>query len=181
MDFKLVIGKLTEAFREHDVKYALIGGFAIGLWGAGRSTVDVDFLIRRDDMETVDRIMRDIGYECRYKSENVSQYTSPLNVLGEVDFLHAFREASVDMLERAESKEVFGGSLKIIVLKPEDIVGLKLQAAKNDPSRLQNEMQDIESLLSATDAAIDWHLIEKYARILELEDLLENISKWRKK
>jgi len=55
-------------------------------------------------MRDVDTIMTEMGYECRYRTENVSQYISPLKVFGEVDFLHAFREASLKMLGRAEKR-----------------------------------------------------------------------------
>ena len=100
MDFKLVLEKLLASFKEQGIRYALIGGFAFGLRGAGRSTVDIDFLVDRSDMDKVDTTMKGLGYECKYRSENVSQYVSPLKVFGEVDFLHAFREASLEMLER---------------------------------------------------------------------------------
>lgn len=46
--------------------YALMGGFAMGLWGGSRSTVDLDFLVHRDDMEEVHMILTDMGYERHY-------------------------------------------------------------------------------------------------------------------
>jgi hypothetical protein len=175
MNFKLVLGKLLRAFHKEGIPYALMGGFAMGLWGVGRSTVDLDMLIERKDIEKVDRIMLDLGYERRYRSENVSQYVSDLNVFGEVDFLHAFREASLDMLVRAEEKGIFGNELSVRVLRPEDIVAMKLQAVKNSPSREQSDTVDIESLLSLHKENLDWQLIEKYFKIFEMEDLLKKI------
>ncbi|MBI5639740.1 MAG: hypothetical protein HZA17_04875 [Nitrospirae bacterium] len=50
-----------------------IRGMALGAWGVPRGTVAIDFLAQRDDMEKVDTIMRGLGYECRYRTENVSQ------------------------------------------------------------------------------------------------------------
>jgi hypothetical protein len=112
----------------------LIGGFAMGLWGMGRSTV------------------------------------KPLKVLGEVDFLHAFREASLNMFERAEKKKVFE-ELIINVLGPEDLIGLKLQAIKkNNPERKQQEMGDILFLVETYKNKMDWAPIERYAKILDMED-----------
>ncbi len=177
MDFKLVIEKLLTAFKEHNVHCALMGGFALGLWGVGRTTVDLDFLVNRDDMKTVDMIMKEFGYECRYRSENVSQYISPLKIFGEVDFLHAFRKASLEMIENAEEKKVFNDSLKLKVVRPEDIIGLKLQAIKNNPSRQQKEIEDIESLLAIYKNKMDLSLIEQYVSILEMEDLYKKIFK----
>ena len=97
MDFKSVLSLLLKKFSEENINYALMGGFALGLWGVGKTTVDIDFLVRREDMNGIDSIMHDVGYECKYSSENVSQYVSPLKVFGEVDFLHAFREL-IDLL-----------------------------------------------------------------------------------
>ena len=104
MDFKAVTKNLLSAFTHESVTYALIGGYAVGLWGVHRSTVDMDFLVRKDDMAKVDRIMKSMGYETQFTSENVTQYISPLTVFGEIDFLHAFRDASLHMLERSVEK-----------------------------------------------------------------------------
>ena len=60
MDFKLVLEKLLTGFEKQKVRYALMGGFAMGLWGSGRTTVDLDFLVCRDDMEKVDNMMKTI-------------------------------------------------------------------------------------------------------------------------
>lgn len=177
MDFKLVLEKLLTAFKEQDIRYALTGGFAVGLWGGSRSTVDLDFLVNRDDMEKIDHAMLGLGYEGKFKSENVSQYISPLSVLGEVDFLHAFREASMEMLERAEPKGIFSGKLAIKTLIPEDLIGLKLQAIKNNPKRLETDMADIKTLLSIRGEQIDWPLIKKYCDILDMISVFEDLKR----
>jgi hypothetical protein len=176
MDFKSVITSLLKHFGEYRIRYGLMGGFALGLWGTARATVDLDFLVNREDMEKVDQVMRELGYERGFKSENVSQYISRLKVYGEVDFLHAFRQLSIEMLERVEEKEIFGGELKIKVLRPEDLIGLKLQAIKNDPSRKEGDMADIKALASALKERLDWGLIKRYVEILDAKDLLKEFD-----
>lgn len=175
MDFKVVISKLLAAFKEHNISYALMGGFAIGLWGGGRTTIDIDFLVNRDDMAKVDAIMQELGYECKYRTENVSQYISALKIFGEVDFLHAFREASLQMLDRAEEKKIFDGELTIKTLIPEDLIGLKLQAIRNNPEREENDMADIRMLIQIHKDNINWQLVENYFKIFEMKDLYEKI------
>ncbi|MDA8241183.1 MAG: nucleotidyl transferase AbiEii/AbiGii toxin family protein [Nitrospiraceae bacterium] len=175
MDFKIVFSKLLTAFEEQDVRYALMGGFAMGLWGVARSTVDLDFLVRREDMPKVDKIMAGMGYELRHHSENVSQYVSPLRVMGEVDFLHAFREASVEMLKRAADKKIFNGSLTVRTLRPEDLIGLKLQAIKNNPQREGNDMADIRTLIQSQKTGLDWELVRGYCEILKMQDVFEEL------
>lgn len=176
MDFKLIFEKLLAAFKEQDIRYALMGGFAMGLWGGSRSTVDLDFLVHRDDITKVNSIMNALDYECKYRSENVSQYISHLKIFGEVDFLHAFREASLQMLERALEKKVFEGALAVKTLIPEDLIGLKLQAIKNNPQRKDSDMADIRMLIQTHKDGLDWDIIERYFVVFVMKEEYEQVK-----
>jgi hypothetical protein len=167
MDFRTVVGLLLDYFQKENVRYALIGGFALGALGVPRATVDIDFLVDREDLPKIDAFMKSNGYECIFKSENVSQYVSSLKIFGEVDFLHAFRKISLGMLERAIEKEILEGKSKIRILRPEDIIGLKLQAAANDEGRRTREYADIEDLIKCHGSNLDWNLIEEYFSIFD--------------
>jgi hypothetical protein len=173
LNFRAVTEKLLSALHGEGVGYALIGGYAVGLWGVPRGTVDMDFLVRRDDLNKLDQIMRSLGYAIRHRSENVSQFISPL---GEIDFLHAFRAHALRMLERAVEKPIFGGSLTIRVLRPEDLVGLKLQAIANDQGREHLDMYDIEELMRLHGSSMDWGLVEEYFAIFERQQLFARLK-----
>ncbi len=175
MDFKLVIEKVIAAFKDKEIRYALIGGFALGLWGVPRATVDIDFLVNKEDVGKVNEIMTDLGYNLVYQSENVSQYVSPDKIFGEVDFLHAFRELSIGMLQRAEIKQLFDGALHLNVVKKEDLIGLKLQAIANDESRKAIDLPDIKSLIALHKSTIDWSVLEEYGKLLGLAALLKEL------
>lgn len=178
MDFKLVLEKLLTAFKEQDIRYALMGGMAVGAWGVPRGTVDIDFLVHRNDIDKADSIMKRLGYECRHKTENVSQYLSPLQIFGEVDFLHAFRTHSLSMLQRTEEKQMFTGTVAVKVLRIEDLIGFKLQGMVSDESRKSLDLSDIESLMAANNKNIDWNLIKEY---FDLFNCTELFHKFRKK
>jgi len=175
MDFKTVTENLLSAFEAEEIRYALIGGFAMGAWGVPRSTVDMDFLIHKNDLQKVHSILTKMGYKCRYQTENVSQFVSSLKIFGEIDILHAFREISLGMLQRAEDKKIFNESMTIKVLKVEDLIGLKVQAIANDPSRKPIDLPDIESLMKTYGATIDWSLIEEYFALFDLNDLFSEL------
>jgi len=177
MDFKITIENILKKFKEKKVRYALMGGFALGALGKSRATVDLDFLVLKDDMPDVNRIMIDLGYELRFNSENVSQYISPLKVFGEVDFIHAFRPTSIGMIERSLEMEIFDGGLKIRVLNPEDIIGLKLQAIANDESRKAFDLNDIESLMALYKRRLDWNLVNEYFSLFDFKDLFNELKK----
>ncbi|OIO00366.1 hypothetical protein COY52_03660 [Candidatus Desantisbacteria bacterium CG_4_10_14_0_8_um_filter_48_22] len=176
MDFKTVLKILLKNFRKENIRYALIGGFALGALDTPRSTVDIDFLVHLDDMPKVDEIMKGSGYECRFKSGNVSQYVSPLEMFGEVDFLHAFRKTAVAMLERAVEKDIFK-KLKIRVLQPEDIIGLKIQAAANDENRVEREYSDIGTLMKNYGKKLNWDLLEEYFSIFKEKKRFSDLKK----
>ncbi len=172
MDFENVFNVIIAAFEEQEIQYALIGGFVLGAFGIIRSTIDLDFLILADNLDKVDKILKKSMYICSYKSENVSQYTSDLKPFGQIDILHAFRKYSLAVLKRAQSILVFN-KYKIKVAIPEDIIGLKLQALKNDETREESEYSDIELLLkhlNDNNISIKWALLENYFKLFDLED-----------
>jgi hypothetical protein len=174
VNFRSVTEQLLTSFHEKGIEYALIGGFAVGLWGVTRGTLDMDFLIRRDDLHEIDPIMDALGYSIRHRSDNVSQYFSSS---GEVDFLHAFRSHTLGMLKRAVEKPVFAGSFTVRVLRPEDLIGLKLQAIANNQERERLDMYDIEELMRLHDSTMEWRLLEEYFDIFDMQTLFAALKR----
>lgn len=170
MDFKTVLDIIIKGFKEENIDYALMGGFALGALGIPRATVDLDFLIFKEDLSKVDKILKENNYECIYKSEEVAQYVSPIKLFGEIDFLLAHRKISRQMLERVNMLDIFGGEQKVKVLKPEDIIGLKLQSVANNPQMASREYSDIESLLEYYGKNLDWQLLKEYFSLFEEEE-----------
>jgi len=173
LNFRNVTEKLLAAFTEHNIRYALIGGYAVGLWGVARGTVDMDFLVERDDQGKLDLLMESLGFKLRYRSENVSQFTAPF---GEIDFLHAFRSHSLRMLDRAVEKTLFGNRFAVRVLQPDDLIGLKLQAIANNRDRGHLDMYDIEELMRLHGKTMDWELLKDYFAIFEMHELYESFK-----
>ena len=176
MDLERVLRELAERFREREVRYGLTGGYAVAIHGHQRTTVDLDFLVDRDDLEKVDQILRDMGYEIVHRSENVSQFTSSKEELGEIDFIHAFRKASMKMLERAGAEKLFPEGPPIVVLKVEDVIGLKIQAIANAPHRRSQDLADIQNLVEVHRESIDWELIQDYCALFGMMDVAEKLK-----
>lgn len=166
MDLKKTLTLIVAEFEKHDVAYAIIGGFAMGALGVPRSTIDLDFLVPSGTLHKIDAIMLAMGYKKVFSSENASQYVSPSIEMGEVDFLHAFRPISLKMLAESETVSVFGTQARIKVLKAEDIIGLKLQAIKNNPDRAAKDGSDIEELLKAKKP--DWEVLKTYFELFDM-------------
>jgi len=179
MDFTRVITEIVGALERAGVRYALIGGFAMALRGVQRATADLDFILALDDLDRTHAILEQHSYRRVFHSENVSHYESADVAWGRIDILHAFRNPTLGMLDRAESIAVEPG-LSLRVVHIEDIIGLKIQAAANDGARAVGDWHDIVLLLQAAGeqgTTLDWHLLEEYLRIFHLEAKMPELRK----
>jgi len=180
MNFEKVIRHLVSALEERGVSYALIGGFAMALRGVQRATVDLDLILMLEHLETADRILTDCSYVRVFRSENVSHYESKDGDWGRIDILHAFRGPSLGMLKRAEPIEVFNG-VRAKVVQVEDLIGLKIQALVNNPSRADRDWLDVRLVLEAAaeqGREMDWELLASYLEIFGMADRLEQLKDW---
>jgi hypothetical protein len=170
VDFELVLKTLISEFSRLKIRSAAIGGFALGVLGAPRQTMDLDFLVHRDDLEKLDNALTALGYTRVFHSENVSQYRHPEAAWGSVDFIHAFRKVSLGMLDRATDHPALGGKQSLRTAQPEDIIGLKVQALFNDPERRVREQNDIERLMAQYGRRLDWARIQEFYEVFGLAE-----------
>lgn len=170
MDFERVVKALVEEFERCRIRYGVIGGFALGALGIPRATMDIDFLVHRDDLEALDQLLTGLGYRRHVRLENVSHYRHTEHAAGSIDVIHAFRAFALGMLERATPHPIFNGTRTMRVLQPEDIIGLKVQAVANDPARQAQERADIEELMRRYGKQLDWKRIQEYYEVFELGD-----------
>ncbi len=179
MDFTSTLPRITTAFDKQRLRYALIGGLAMALRGVQRTTLDADFILLATDLDTSDAILRSMGYRREFHSENVSHYIADNTSLGRIDLLHAFRPATLAMLDRAD-RLPFTDDCTIPVVHIEDLIGLKVQAACNDPSRKLGDWNDIHRLVQhagRTGKNLDWELIGDYLTLFDLSDELDVLRK----
>ena len=169
VDFERVLKELIRTFELERVRYAMIGGFALGALGAPRATMDLDFLIHQEDLKKAHQALLRLGYQRRFHTQNVSQYASNDSSWGSVDFIHAFRKISLGMLDRSLKKPIFAGTYSVPILQPEDVIGLKVQAMANDVARRNKEMADIEALMSLYRNRLDWARLKEYYSLFGLE------------
>lgn len=176
MDYEIVLARLLDGFQRLHIRYALMGGFALGALGAPRATQDLDFLVHRDDLARLHDLLTSLSYRRIHHSENVSQYQGESVVWGFLDFIHAFRDLSLAMLERALEKPIFSSSKMIKVLTPEDVIGLKVQAMANQPKRKARETADIQAL-AAANPKLDWARVEEFYQLFDMIGELEDLKR----
>src|SRR3989338_6417212 len=179
MNFELVFKELLQKFKEQNIRFAIIGGFALHVAGFTRATKDIDFLIEAENLERTKTIMSQLGYELTHESPEFSNYWHPIAPLGCVDYLHAHREYTRKMLSRAKKHKILE-TFEVPVLIPEDIIGLKVQSMVNNPKRHALDMADIEYLLRENLDKLNLEIIKEYFHLFdrgyELDDLLKRIK-----
>ncbi|OGX06407.1 MAG: hypothetical protein A2Z88_07045 [Omnitrophica WOR_2 bacterium GWA2_47_8] len=180
MNFEKVFAFLLENFEKHNIRYALMGGFALHAAGYTRATQDIDVLILKEDMPKIKKFLLSIGYELMHESEDISNFRGPLKDLGQIDFLHAHRQYTKNMLKRAKECAILNDKFTVKVLVPEDIIGLKVQASSNDTNRHTQDLADIEKLLTLHKDQLNIKLLKEYfalfGREKELEEILKRIK-----
>jgi len=151
------------------IAHALIGGFALAVYGNHRTTADIDLLADGTKKESIKKAFISKNYSIHFESAEVLQFTGP----GYIDILLANRPLSQEMLKRA----VPNSSLGVYVLKPEDIIGLKIQAYKNDSSRELQDKADIQKLLALPN--LDHEIIKKYADLFAEWDEIQKLQRMK--
>ena len=151
--------------KKAEVSHALIGGFALAIYGNHRTTSDIDFLADGTKKETIKTELIKNGFILKHESAEVLQFSGA----GFLDIVLAHRPLSQDMLKRAQHNN----DLNIYVVKPEDIIGLKIQAYKNDSSRELQDKADIQKLLTRSD--IDMVIVKKYADLFQEWPVIEKL------
>jgi predicted nucleotidyltransferase len=175
MKFSKALPILLSELQSHQIEHALVGGLALSVLGAARTTFDADFMILLNQADQVDQIMKKIGYEALHKTQDVANYKSSDPDMGQVDFLFAHRRYALSMLKRARPVSLLGHSVKVI--QPEDLIGLKVQSGSNDPDRTLQDNADIEDILRKHHATLDWTLIEGYFRLFDREAEFKALSR----
>lgn len=167
IDLRKTLLEASKVLKEAGISHALIGGFAMASYGLHRTTVNVDFLADGNSRELIKTVLINQGFELTHESTEVLQFSGP----GLLDILLANRPLSQEMLKYAQKNSALG----VYVIRAEDIIGLKIQAYKNDPSREFQDKADIQRLLSLP--KIDLSIVKKYAELFDEWPVIEKIQK----
>jgi len=147
LKFKNVIQLLIDFFNTHQMDHALIGGFALKVYGYLRATQDVDFVVRQEDQAKIIEFLGSLGFETLYRSTGYSNHRHALSGLGQIDFVYIKGETATTIFSNVKRFSVLR-NVDLPVVSPIHLVALKIFTIKNDPSRRLREMADIEHLMT---------------------------------
>ena len=152
---------------QNKIPHALIGGLAMACYGSTRATIDLDLLVREQHKELLKKVFQENGFNLVNETAEVLQFSG----IGYVDVLLARRPISEKILAESNSN----GPEGINFVKTEDLIGLKIQAYVNDPSRELQDKADIQFLIeNAVD--MDWERIKSYADLFNQWDAINDIK-----
>lgn len=163
------IKQAVAAFVGLKAKPALIGGLALAAHQVVRATRDVDFLADADDADRLHAILLSLGYQCVHRSEDAANYVRDDEGL---DLLYAHRPVARRLLAEAGERTTVMGELRVI--SAEGLIGFKLQALVNNPSRTR-DLDDIRALLRAQRGHLNMPEVREYFAMFEREELLDEL------
>ncbi len=148
-DVDTVLGVVAERISAAGIDCLLIGGFAVNHYGYTRNTLDVDFMIVGEQIDTVRRIMKETGFTSIAVHDNVAFFSRQDSTF-RADFLRIDAKTMQTLLSSAVDVSVHGHELKVPALK--DLIAMKIFAlSHNTAQRMGKDLPDIAYLVVIND------------------------------
>ncbi len=166
MGLQQTLKRAHEVLGAAKIDHALIGGLGLAALGVHRATFDVDFLILGYQKEQLKKAMQSAGWKLTMETAEVLHFEGA----GRVDFLLANRPLTQEMLSDAKAS---GVGMKCV--SAEGIIGLKIQAFKNDSNREFKDKADIQALIEIH-SNLDWAKVKTYADLFGEWPFIESLK-----
>lgn len=143
----IFLGKFDELSKQEELKYCIIGGLAVGIWGELRFTADIDYVIRRKDFELLKIIMSKLGYKLVFAHPKLSfSHFIPDSGIGvKVDFMMVEDDTWNHLTESGQLAD-FGDNNMFPVVGAIHLISMKLHSA-SQPDR-ETPMKDLLDIVS---------------------------------
>lgn len=164
----------VEAFRRERVPYALIGAWAISVWGKPRATADVDFLVMVNE-ENLEHLIKKMTLTGMEVDEDWRKW-NPMLRASQIRL--QLRGVAVDILRPVDShdRQVFRrrvnkriGKRYFWVVSPEDLILQKLKVGR------PRDFEDALSVLERSGKRLDEAYLYRWARRVEVSRELDYI------
>lgn len=139
---------IAETTRAANVRCVLIGGFAVNYYKVTRQTVDIDFLITREDFDKIAGALKKDGFRLESRQDVFVRLKNDKRYVMDLDFMFVDTETLDKVIK--SGKEIAIGKQKFIVPSLETVIALKLHSIKHNPSlRMFKDLPDIINLIRA--------------------------------
>ena len=172
-------------FVESSIDYVLVGGATIGVYGAIRSTEDLDFMIMLESSEekkiatfveclqknhlSITKEELEQGLE-EHSHITVFDLKSPLLRL---DLKQIRTKLDYSTYNLRKKVDLFGSGKDFWISSPESLIVVKLLPGFQS----EKDLEDVRGILLRSSDILDWSLLEKLSVTFGTEKLLKKIRK----
>ena len=138
--------EIAAAARERELRFLIIGGFALVFHGCARDTADVDLMIRREDKAAWVDYFVSRGYAVLQDAGSFVQFEPPPGSAWPVDLMLVADATFEPMFAVSIEVEMYDAKVRIPSL--EHFLALKLHALKHGHiGRFSKDFLDVEALV----------------------------------
>jgi len=146
MQYPTIFHLISAITNKEGATCVLIGGFAINYYKVTRQTIDVDFLITKEDFKKISDQLKKAGFEPDCDQEIFTRFKGPDQYLMDIDFMFVDKETLDKIIK--DGKEIFIAKQKFTVPSLNTLIALKLHAIKyNQKLREYKDLPDIINLI----------------------------------
>ena len=144
VDFARELDVVQSFLGERGFRMAVIGGVALAAYGHPRLTLDLDVVTESAAQDPFVAMMESRGFETLHRSPGYSNHHHAER--GRVDVMYV-RGETCDRLFAAAKAVTGPQGRSMYVPKPEHLIAMKVQAVRDAPERLWQDLADIGFLL----------------------------------
>lgn len=126
--------------------HAVVGALGLHAHGLSRATIDLDVVTESAARPGLVRFLEELGYETLHVSAGYSNHQHPDPDWGGVDVIYVDEETAGRLFASC-SRRLRLGEREAPVPRAEHLAAMKVHAMKNDPSRLVQDLADVQHLL----------------------------------
>jgi hypothetical protein len=165
---------IVEKLQQSGIDYVICGSVAASFYGVTRSTIDTDIIIN-PAKEQLTRFIELLGNEYYVSSEAAYAALQQGTMFNVIDMENSYKadliikkqtDFSIEEFRRRKKQILLGKELYI--LSPEDNILSKLSWAKESHS--EQQYNDVMKILDAGAGQLDMKYLNKWAKILDVED-----------
>ena len=136
---------LHEKVRQFGLEYLVIGGHAVNAYCEPRATLDVDFLVCRNELARWKELLTAEGFKLDHEGPTFVRFNPPYGVEWRLDLMLVNAETFQKMRGAAQTKKLL--SIESLVPRPEHLIALKLHALKHGHAeRFEKDFIDVIAL-----------------------------------
>ena len=137
---------MARRLEESGVPHAVAGALGLHAYGHSRATFDLDLVTVSAAQAALVKALEELGYETLHVSAGYSNHHHADSDWGDVDVIYVDEVTARQLFPRC-SRRLKLGERDAPVPRAEHLAAMKVQAMRNDPSRLVQDLADVQHLL----------------------------------